>query len=456
MDQHPIPQDVTGFQFKLIGSMTVKQFGFVAVGVVSAFVTFYLPIQGVFGFLIKLICIPTLGLSGFIIAFLPIEGRPVDVMATNFAKALLRPNQYVYHKKGRELSFSTLVLKPVQTAPVAAEQQKETKPDVTKQVSHEKEERLQQFLLHSQHEPKNELDTREMAFLERLTGTYAAPKVTAPAAAAPVHASAVKALTPIQPQIQTVPHTAPVASQPSQPASSPVPAQQKDETPESLGQKEAQLTQQLEQAKQEETQSQAPTAHTVAHQKVLDLDTQIQTIHQQKLQLEQELTQLKNQLAAQKQPLPQPQPFQPVPTAAPIQQATPAPAPAPVTVTASAPSTAPSPVAAPKKSGAPSVSDTANVIIGIVKDPRGNILSNILIEVKDSEKKPVRAFKTNVLGQFASATPLANGTYTIELEDPKNQHTFDPIPVTTSGQIMQPIEIISHDAREQLRRELFN
>ena len=104
----------------------------------------------------------------------------------------------------------------------------------------------------------------------------------------------------------------------------------------------------------------------------------------------------------------------------------------------------------------PKVSDTPNVVVGIVKDPRGNILPNILVEVKDKDGNPVRAFKTNALGQFASATPLAPGTYTIELDDPKKQHSFDSIQVVANNQILMPIEIISHDAREALRQQLFN
>ncbi len=108
-----------------------------------------------------------------------------------------------------------------------------------------------------------------------------------------------------------------------------------------------------------------------------------------------------------------------------------------------------------KKAGLPHISDTPNVIVGIVKDPRGNILSNILVEVKDKNGNPVRASKTNALGQFASATPLSVGTYTMELEDPKKMHRFDVIQITANNQIMLPIEVISHDAREQLRQELF-
>ena len=72
MEQHPIPQDVTGFQFKLIGSMTVKQFGFVAAGIILAVILYYLPIKGLLAIPIKMILIPIYGISGIIISFVPI------------------------------------------------------------------------------------------------------------------------------------------------------------------------------------------------------------------------------------------------------------------------------------------------------------------------------------------------------------------------------------------------
>src|SRR4051812_15255876 len=115
MDQHPIPQDVTGFQFKLIGTMTVKQFGYVATGVVLAVVLYYLPLHGFFAILIKVFLIPIFGGSGALIAFVPIEGRPIDVMATNFFKAIFSPNQYIYRKRGRQFSFSSIHTSPVMT-----------------------------------------------------------------------------------------------------------------------------------------------------------------------------------------------------------------------------------------------------------------------------------------------------------------------------------------------------
>ena len=109
-----------------------------------------------------------------------------------------------------------------------------------------------------------------------------------------------------------------------------------------------------------------------------------------------------------------------------------------------------------KSIGIPSAPDSPNLITGITKDARGNALSNILVEVKDKEGNPVRAFKTNEFGRFASATPLLNGSYTIEFEDPKSQNKFEKGIINAAGQIIQPIVAISIDMREELRRSLFN
>jgi len=95
------------------------------------------------------------------------------------------------------------------------------------------------------------------------------------------------------------------------------------------------------------------------------------------------------------------------------------------------------------------------MIIGVTKDARGNALSNILIEVKDKDGNPIRAFKTNGVGRFASATPLINGIYTVEFKDPRAQNKFENMTINISGQIIPPIEAVSIDTREELRRSLF-
>src|SRR3989344_2345990 len=99
MDNHPIPQDITGFQFKLIGEMTVKQFAYVATGVVTAWLLFtVLPFPLVF----KIAFALPFAAIGAGLAFVPIEGRQMDVMIGNFFKAVFNPTQYIYQKIGEE------------------------------------------------------------------------------------------------------------------------------------------------------------------------------------------------------------------------------------------------------------------------------------------------------------------------------------------------------------------
>jgi hypothetical protein len=243
-------------------------------------------------------------------------------------------------------------------------------------------------------------------------------------------------LNPAPQIISASPKPEPVPSEPK----TLIPTEDKKKTPtktEYLASQEAKLQQQLTTAKQQETILKNTDEINAAHQKALDLQKQIQDTHAQKEQLEQELLKLKNQLSAQK----------------PVVSPTTLPSPAP---RYDAGHVRNIPQNMTKNAGLSQVSDTPNVIVGIVKDPRGNMLPNILVEVKDKDGNPVRAFKTNPLGQFISATPLTNDTYTIELEDPKKQHAFDAIQISASGQIMSPIEIIGRDAREELRKALFN
>ena len=278
IENHPIPQDVTGFQFKLIGNMTVKQFAYLAVGIVLAWIFLQLPIS----FLIKIPLCAFFALLGIGLAFFPISGRPMDHMIANYIKALIRPTQFVYEKKGQDLYFSN-------------------KPAASVKVHKSSFNPL----------PNDKLK----AYLE----DKAPPQPT-------VQFIAQSTYVPPAPQIST-----------------PLPAQAKP-----------------------------PAVRFV------------------------------------------------------------------------------------KNTGMPTPPESPNLITGIVKDPRGNPLPNILIEVRDKENNPVRAFKTNEVGRFASATALINGAYTIEFEDPKGQNKFAAKPINVTGEIIMPIETISIDTREELRRSLFS
>jgi len=434
MDQHPIPQNVTGFQFKLIGAMTVKQFGYVAAGVIAAVIIYYLPIRGIFAIFFKIFTIPLLGASGPILAFVPIEGRPVDVMTANFVKALFSPNQYVYRKNLKQFSFSTISL----SKPKPSTQDQHKAPSTPKQkMINERGRELQKLLIKSSESKiKNAQDEREQAFLNSLmTG----PSMAAPLPLVSPHSSPVATHLPLQPKTQVSPPAIPVVHPIVTPSAVKI-------TPEILSQKEEAVKKQLDFTRHEESVPHSPQDLFTIHQKAQALEKQVNEIHAQKQSLEEEIIHLKKQLSTQK--------VQDAPSTAKIDNAKPAtPTPPPAQLQPTHVRSVPKELN--KRLGI-FVSDTPNVISGMVKDARGNVLPNILVEIKDKTGNPVRAFKTNTLGTFASATPLAAGAYTITLEDPKKQHKFDTIQITASDQVMLPIEITSYDKREELRKDLFS
>src|SRR4030066_785927 len=160
MENHPIPQDITGFQFKLIGNMTVKQFVYLAGGIVVAWVCYILPVTGFVKFPFAFV----FAMVGVAFAFLPVEGRPLDVMITHFVKALLNPTQFIYQRVGRSIYFPSLA--------IAKSASTQTQGETTSSLSGEK---LKTFLDSLPKRPKNKLDEKEMVFFQSL-GNLATPQ----------------------------------------------------------------------------------------------------------------------------------------------------------------------------------------------------------------------------------------------------------------------------------------
>lgn len=418
MENHPIPQDITGFQFKLIGNMTVRQFAYLAAGVVLAWICYALPLS----LLIKLPFSLIFGFSGVAFAFLPIEGRPMDVMISNFVKALLSPTQFIYIKTGGEF-YSPPMVKTNHTSSATQRQQ-------TTALSGD---RLKNFLDSLPKRPKNKLDEKEMVFFQSLANISSpgsgTPVVSVSPGYTPPHifsATPVKAgdLKKKEPEKKPEEKKEPVNSQ-------------EEATQDVLLGKASALEQELQRAKEEEKQkAQGSADFQEAHQKVLELETLLNDTVAQKKQLESQILSLQKKLDMQGRKVYSPS------VAIPEKEPT--------------KNIRSIPKSMSKGIGIPNAPEYPNVITGIIKDPRSNPLANILVEVKDSDGNPVRAFKTNAIGQFASATPLINGTYTIEFEDPKGVSKFDTIQFVAEGNIILPVEVISTDTREELRRSLFN
>lgn len=422
MDNHPIPQDVTGFQFKLIGNMTVKQFAYLATGGVFAVILYYAPVF----ILLKIVFIPLFAGSGAALAFLPIDGRPLDVMVTQLIKALVSPNQYVYKKVGTHFAFTDFSMSTHVNQ--AASQQ----PEKKKQEAEKQKAFVSYLSKTAPTEQKSAMDQRESAFLQHLFN----PQAPLPVQLRPT-------------QVAAAPTPAPM------PDVMPPVTKQITAEPESLEEKDKEIIDtvtkmqaELNKAKDEEAHA-AATQTQAAHDHTMSLEHQLQELLKQKEQLEQELRKMQQANAAAAAPqaggtytVEELKPEEP--NATPMDRAA-----EPHVKKLMTQQEA-------RSRGILSPSDSPNVLLGVVHDPRGNILSNILVELTDKEGTPVRAFKTNELGQFASATALPNGVFLLTLEDPKNVARFDTIEVITNGSILPPLDIVSHDEREELRKALFS
>lgn len=95
------------------------------------------------------------------------------------------------------------------------------------------------------------------------------------------------------------------------------------------------------------------------------------------------------------------------------------------------------------KSEIPSITSSVipNVIYGTIRDKDGHLLENAVIIIKDKKNEPIRALKTNKLGQFKTNTPLSNGEYTIFAT--KSGLTFTPFKIDLKGAIIDEIELLA-------------
>lgn len=101
MQQHAIPRQITTFEFKLIGFLTLKQFVYLVLFFPAAFVVYKLFPIPIFNYIFAF----AVALFGVALAFVPINDRPLDVWVMNFFKRLRSPTQFLYKKQGEALHF---------------------------------------------------------------------------------------------------------------------------------------------------------------------------------------------------------------------------------------------------------------------------------------------------------------------------------------------------------------
>lgn len=343
MEAHPIPQNVTSFQFKLVGDMTLKQFGYLAIGLTIAYFIFVALVVNY-----PFIAWPLIILSaflGFAFAFVPINSRPLDYWLKAFLKAIYSPTKRVW-TKDRKIFVQDPLFKS----------------------------RLFMYI--------SSLNQQNLS-------TTSAQIKPAPAVS-PV---------PMPPLPQVMPTT-----------------EQLDKTVElareaqSLQVRIIQTERQLNQIKNQAMQPNQPNANYT---------NQVNSVLDQLQKLLGQASEIKKQMDVLQQPSKQ----------------------LDATLTPKSEPAVKIKVAVPSKSKQTQVALTTfpNVINGIVKDSSNSYLDGAVVVIYDKEGMPVRALKTNKLGQFSGSTPLPNGTYTIEIE--KEGNTFDVLQIDLEGQLIPPLQI---------------
>ncbi|MEK7521738.1 MAG: PrgI family protein [Patescibacteria group bacterium] len=103
LQQHPVPQEISAYEFRLVGDMTLKQFLQLAGGVGIAFLIFVTPIPAFIRWPLVILA----ALAGAALAFLPIEERPLSFWIFSFLKAIYSPTYYVFKNGAAEDVYQT-------------------------------------------------------------------------------------------------------------------------------------------------------------------------------------------------------------------------------------------------------------------------------------------------------------------------------------------------------------
>ncbi|MBI4067333.1 PrgI family protein [Candidatus Gottesmanbacteria bacterium] len=378
MEQHPIPRNISGFQFHLVGDMTLKQFGYLAGGIIVAYLLFKSPFPSIF-------TLPLAGLSalaGFAFAFVPIQERSLDRWLIAFIKSVYSPTQYLWKKANPPLAILTQHIS--QTVSV-----KNPQTTTNHQVANQK---LNAYLSSLPLPLDKTINKKEKAYIDKTLSLFTN-----------------------QPSQVHIAPPSPIIAAPKPPSVSQKPPPPKPTIP-------------------------PPPPKTDNNLSLLE--KKLQDIIEEKEKLVAELAALRSEKIKTDE-------IKPLPPRPIIQESAP---PKPIQEAISPKTIASSQVK--DVAGMPSVPTVGNIILGVVRDNLNMLLPGIIISVKDLTGMPVRALKTNKLGQFASATPLANGDYIIEIEDPQNRFIFDQIKITLAGKIFMPIEVIAKGQREIMRAKL--
>ena len=170
MEQHPIPQQIASYQFKLVGDMTLKQFIQLAGGALISLLLYASPLHP----FIKWPLIIVSFLFGVALAFLPIQDRPLSTWIFAFFRSIYSPTYFVWNKSINPTDYFLPEETPSKPASIRIAEKKEEVAELLEPVL-------------KQTDVTNKLEEKEKSFLTKLTQSFIAPNTTVVISTTPVH-----------------------------------------------------------------------------------------------------------------------------------------------------------------------------------------------------------------------------------------------------------------------------
>lgn len=388
MIEHSVPQNVTSYQFHLIGNMTIKQFLMLLAGAGLAVLVYTTNLPGILKWPLILVFV----IIGVAMAFVPYEERSLDQWLVNFVRAMYRPTKFFWRRLGPtpEVFLYT---------PRNASDDGPARPQVTASA---RRKRVSQYLstIHTS-QTEGEVDPldmlgRSIGDLDALFDSVQAPKTIVPSEEVQSKPNLRVRSRPLGEH--TTPALTPAGNEPA--------LINVDKAPDNFTIESAEVPK-------------APV-EAVHHQPVIETVEQLTVPTVEKRQ---------------------PSTFT---ATTPIVPATPQ-----ISTGSFQAASAPAahlahtegviPVVFNRNLPFPSLPDKPNMLIGMVYNSEGSILANAILEIINEQGNTVRALKTNSLGQFYTSTSLPAGNYIIETE--YDGLTFPRYQLVTEANVLDPIEI---------------
>lgn len=357
-EEHPVPQQISSFQFKLVGDMTLRQFFQIAGGALVALIIYASSMPAFVKW-------PLIFLSfgfGAALAFLPLEDRPLAKWILIFFRSIYSPTLFTWNKSATLPQY----FQAEEGAPILAPAQPEVR------IKEEKDT------------PQAKLEEKEQSFLSRVTKImhFTQTATAAKKEPAPTVATGVAPVLPVEPDKERA--------------------------------KKLELEKDIRPLDLEEKREVKPKKEK---EDVMIPQTGVITV---------EPTKKDDDVSKG--------PSEPITTSV-------------VKPILRSEDQAKGKQVKFSQEAAPPIPPTKpNTIVGQVVDPDGKIVEGAILEIKDSEGRPVRAFKSNQLGHFMIVTPLLEGKYTVFTE--KDGLIFDSIAFEATDEIIPPIAIWAKERTE--------